>query len=100
MKQMNRWLVAVVLVVGSGCATTPKWASATTMAEEKFPSRTEIQTLAQKPPKLDTAKLGRDVVDSWELAGPFPDSLDATVVPATSDWERRWSRRARASRMG
>lgn len=86
---MNRWsAVVVVLVVGSGCATTPKWASATTMAEEKFPSRVEIQTLAQKPPKLDTAKLGRDVVDSWELAGPFPDALGATVVQATSDWEK------------
>jgi hypothetical protein len=79
--------LGVVLVLG-GCATTPKWASGTTLAEEKFPSREEIATLAQRPPKLDTAKLGSDVIESWGLAGPFPETLSARVVPASSDWEQ------------
>lgn len=78
----------IVVAVCSACATTPKWAGANTLAEEKFPSRAEIAQLAQKPPKLDTARLGADVVESWELAGPFPDSLNAAVVPAVTDWEK------------
>ena len=71
----------------TGCATTPKWAAATTMAEEKFPPRAELQQVALRVPKLDTAKHERVAVDSWALAGPFPSEATITPVKPSTPWE-------------
>ncbi len=81
------WCVLAV-VGGAGCATTPKWAAATTMAEEKFPARSELQQVALRVPKLDTAKHEAVAVDSWTLEGPFPSEASVTQVTPTTPWER------------
>ena len=80
-----RWLLLVLVWVG--CATTPKWAAATTMAEEKFPPRAELQQVALRVPKLDTAKHDAVAVDSWTLEGPFPPDAKLTSVKPTTAWE-------------
>src|SRR5690349_718473 len=86
---MNKfgWVV-LVAVGGVGCATTPKWAAATTMAEEKFPGRAELQQVALRAPKLDTAKHDAVAVDSWTLEGPFPTEATVTPVQPSNAWEK------------
>ena len=86
---MNKYGWAVLVVVGgAGCATTPKWAAATTMAEEKFPGRAELQQVAIRAPKLDTAKHDAVAVDSWTLEGPFPSEATVTPVQPSNAWEK------------
>lgn len=80
------WAV-LVLVIGAGCATTPKWAGASTMAEEKFPGRAELQQVVLRVPKLDTAKHDAVAVESWTLEGPFPSEVTVTMVKPTTPWE-------------
>jgi hypothetical protein len=79
--------LAWVVVLVAGCATTPKWQSATTMAEEKFPPRAELQQVALRPAKLDTAKHDTVAVDSWSLEGPFPSEATVTPIPPSTPWE-------------
>lgn len=80
------WLGLVVVV--TGCATTPKWAAATTMAEEKFPPRAELQKVALRVATLDTAKHDRVVVETWTLVGPFPSEAVITPVKPSTAWEQ------------
>ena len=80
-------LVVLGLVASAGCATTPKWAAATTMAEEKFPPRQELLAVAMRPPRLDTAKHDAVAVERWTLLGPFPLSAGVAMVKPTTPWE-------------
>lgn len=83
------WWGVVLGVAGAwGCATTPKWAAATTMAEEKFPPKAELQQLSLRPSRLDPAHQAAAAVEEWTLEGPLASSLEARPVPATSPWER------------
>lgn len=83
-----RGLVAGLVVVVSGCASGPKWAAATTMAEERFPSRVELATVSNKPFKLDVARLEGASVDSWKLEGPLAQAAGVTPVKPESEWEK------------
>ncbi len=82
------WGVVVGVVGLAGCATTPKWAAATTLAEEKFPAKAELQQVLLRAPRLDPAKQAAAAVEAWTLAGPFATSLEARRVPATGGWEQ------------
>lgn len=81
-------VLGVVVVGLAGCATTPKWAAATTKAEEKFPPRAELQKVIERPSRLDASRQAAAAVEEWTLAGPFAARLEFQRVPASSAWER------------
>ncbi|MDP2272631.1 MAG: hypothetical protein Q8K32_17990 [Archangium sp.] len=82
---MNRmaWVV-LVAAGGVGCATSK---GAMSLAEENFPRRAELQQVALRVPKLDTAKHDAVAVDSWTLQGPFPTEVVSTPVKPSTPWE-------------
>ncbi len=82
---MNRmaWVV-LVAAGGVGCATSK---GAMSLAEENFPRRAELQQVALRVPKLDTAKHDAVAVDSWTLQGPFPTEVVLTPVKPSTPWE-------------
>ncbi|MFT3714350.1 MAG: hypothetical protein QM817_42355 [Archangium sp.] len=83
---MDRFVLAAVTAAAFFSCATPQGASS--LATENFPSRESVKGLTARPVRLDVAKISSDVVDSWELAGPFPQALGAINVQPTTDWEK------------
>lgn len=84
---MRGLLMVLVAVGGVGCATTPKWASGSTLAEERFPGREELQKVALREAKLDLARHSAQSVDKWTLKGPLPTQVVVERVKPSTPWE-------------
>ncbi len=83
---MRGLMVVLVAVGGVGCATS-NWAGGSSLAEERFPGREELQKVALREPKLDLAGRSAKVIDSWKLKGPLPTTAAVTRTKPTTSWE-------------
>ncbi len=84
------WSIAAAVATACGGSSTPTWRPSDDAAkdarDERFPSKAQLVALTGET-VAGGLERPTERVQTWDLAGPFPEELGATPVADADEWE-------------